>query len=108
MSEGRGIPKETVDAIGQGRVWTGADAIDIHLVDEIGTLEDALHYAAVLAGDSDLDNWNIAGYPAPMSSAEQVLNMLGSKNNDNAMISALRKVTSPQIYARMDNDICVK
>ena len=108
VSEGRGIPKETVDAIGQGRVWTGADAIDIHLVDEIGTLEDALHYAAVLAGDSDLDNWNIAGYPAPMSSAEQVLNMLGSKNNDNAMISALRKVTSPQIYARMDNDICVK
>ena len=109
VSEGRGIPKETVDAIGQGRVWTGADALSIHLVDEIGTLEDALHYAAVLAGDPDLDSWNIKGYPAPVGASERFLDMLsGNKDSENAMVATFRKLTAPKIYARMDNDIRVK
>ena len=50
VSEGRDMPKEKVDEIGQGRVWTGADALGIGLVDEIGTLSDAIAYAAVAAG----------------------------------------------------------
>ena len=109
VSEGRGIPKETVDAIGQGRVWTGADALGINLVDEIGTLEDAIHYAAAAAGDPDLDSWNIKGYPAPMGASERFLDMLsGGKGNENAMVATLRKLSSPQVYARMDNDIRIK
>ncbi len=109
VSEGRGIPKETVDAIGQGRVWTGADALGINLVDEIGTLEDAIHYAAAAAGDPDLDSWNIKGYPAPMGASERFLDMLSSgKDGENAMVATLRKLTKPQVYARMDNDIRVK
>ncbi|SKC54976.1 protease-4 [Bacteroidales bacterium WCE2004] len=109
VSEGRGIPKATVDAIGQGRVWTGADALGINLVDEIGTLEDAIHYAAAAAGDPDLDSWNIKGYPAPMGASERFLDMLsGGKGNENAMVATLRKLSSPQVYARMDNDIRIK
>lgn len=49
VSEGRGISKAMVDSIGQGRVWTGLDARDIKLVDEIGGLDDAIAYAAQLA-----------------------------------------------------------
>ena len=45
VSEGRDIPVERVDEIGQGRVWTGADALELGLVDELGTLEDAIAYA---------------------------------------------------------------
>ncbi len=109
VSEGRGIPKATVDAIGQGRVWTGADALGINLVDEIGTLEDAIHYAAAAAGDPDLDSWNIKGYPAPMGASERFLDMLsGGKDNENAMVATLRKLSSPRVYARMDNDIRIK
>ena len=109
VSEGRGIPKETVDAIGQGRVWTGADALDIHLVDEIGTLEDAIRYAAGLAGDTDLSNWNIKGYPTPPTTMEQILDMLGQGSDaEGALISALHKVTTPQILARLDNEIRVQ
>ena len=109
VSDGRGIPKATVDAIGQGRVWTGADALGINLVDEIGTLEDAIHYAAAAAGDPDLDSWNIKGYPAPMGASERFLDMLsGGKGNENAMVATLRKLSSPQVYARMDNDIRIK
>lgn len=109
VSEGRGIPKEFVDAVGQGRVWTGADALKINLVDEIGTLEDAINYAAVAAGDGDLAQWNIKGYPAPPSMMEQMMDMLGgNKNEDNALLKAARKITTPQILARMDNEIVIR
>ena len=109
VSEGRGIPKEFVDAVGQGRVWTGADALKINLVDEIGTLEDAINYAAVAAGDGDLAQWNIKGYPAPPSMMEQVMDMLSSnKDGDDALLKAVRKITAPQVLARMDNDIVIR
>jgi protease-4 len=49
VSKGRNISKVMVDSIGQGRVWTGLDALDIKLVDEIGGLDDAIAYAAKLA-----------------------------------------------------------
>jgi protease-4 len=42
-----------VDSAGQGRVWTGTDAKELGLVDELGGLEDAIQYAAELAGMSD-------------------------------------------------------
>ena len=109
VSEGRGIPKTTVDAIGQGRVWTGADALKINLVDEIGTLEDAIHYAAVAAGEPDLAQWKIKGYPAPLSTMEQMMEMIGGKKGgDDALISALRGIARPQVLARLDNDIEVR
>ena len=109
VSEGRGIPKTTVDAIGQGRVWTGADALKINLVDEIGTLEDAIHYAAVAAGEPDLAQWKVKGYPAPLSMMEQMMEMIGGKKGgDDALISALRGITRPQVLARLDNDIEVR
>jgi len=49
VSEFRGIDKEQVDRIAQGQVWTGTDALDNGLVDELGTLEDAIAAAAALA-----------------------------------------------------------
>ncbi len=109
VSEGRGIPKTTVDAIGQGRVWTGADALQINLVDEIGTLEDAILFAAVAAGDGNLAAWNVKGYPAPPSVMEQMMDVIGGKKgNDSALVSALRRVTRPQAYVRLDTDIEIR
>lgn len=46
VAEGRGMSQSDVDSIGQGRVWTGADAIRIKLVDELGGLNDAIAYAS--------------------------------------------------------------
>ena len=109
VSEGRGIPKETVDAIGQGRVWTGADALQINLVDEIGTLEDAIRYAAVAAGEADLDKWNVKGYPAPPTMMEQMFDLLGKNSGDeNVLVAAFKRFTTPQVLARMDNDIRIQ
>lgn len=53
VAEGRKLTPAQVDSIGQGRVWTGADAKDRGLVDEMGGLEDAVRAAAELAGLTD-------------------------------------------------------
>lgn len=50
VAEGRGMTQSYVDSIGQGRVWAGADAIELGLVDQLGDMEDAIAYAAAKAG----------------------------------------------------------
>ncbi len=77
VAEGRGKTFEAVDSIAQGRVWTGSDAIRIGLVDEIGTLEDAIAYAASMAGDPDVSAWNVTGYPKPLTLMEQLMQQFG-------------------------------
>ena len=49
VAQSRGLEPARVDEIAQGRVWAGSDALTIGLVDEMGTLEDAITYAAALA-----------------------------------------------------------
>ena len=49
VANGRDMSKESVEAIAQGRVWSGAAAQEIGLVDELGNLEDAVARAAELA-----------------------------------------------------------
>ena len=83
VAEGRNQTYEFVDGIAQGRVWTGRDALAIHLVDEIGTLEDAVKWAADAASESldesELKNWNVVAYPKPLTAMEQMMEMQGSK-----------------------------
>ncbi len=110
VSGSRGLSRDNVDSIAQGRVWTGADALGIRLVDEIGTLEDALLYAASLAGDPEISDWNICGYPVPQSQMEQVLSMIGKGGSDSydVLLGTLKNMRSPQVLARMDWNISVK
>jgi len=81
VAEGRDMTVEEVDEVAQGRVWTGSDALKIGLVDEIGTLEDAIAYAALMAGDSDLTKWGIASYPKPLTIMEQLLMQFGKASD---------------------------
>lgn len=53
VAEGRRLTPAQVDSIGQGRVWTGADAKERGLVDELGGLEQAIRGAAEMAGLTD-------------------------------------------------------
>ena len=60
VAEGRGLTQAFVDSIGQGRVWAGADAIGIGLVDQLGDMEDAIAYAAEkanLGSDFKVTEW---------------------------------------------------
>jgi protease-4 len=61
VANGRGMTKEAVNEIAQGRVWTGQQALEIGLVDQLGSLEDAIAYAAELAETPD---YTVGNYPA--------------------------------------------
>lgn len=50
VSEARKIPKEQLRPIADGRVFTGRQALKLHLIDQIGTLKDAISYAGVQGG----------------------------------------------------------
>ncbi|MDG1462412.1 MAG: signal peptide peptidase SppA, partial [Gammaproteobacteria bacterium] len=50
VAESRDMSFERADSIARGRVWIGSDALDLGLIDKIGTLDDAIVSAATLAG----------------------------------------------------------
>ena len=78
VAEGRDMTVEAVDEIAQGRVWTGAEALEIGLVDQIGTLEDAIEYAAMsIEGVTSVEDVQIAAYPKPQTTLEMLLEALG-------------------------------
>ncbi len=63
VAESRKLPREKVAEIAQGRVWSGEDAKEIGLVDQIGGIKAAIEYAA---GEAQLeDDWTIEEYPQP-------------------------------------------
>lgn len=63
VAQGRKLSTDAVDAVARGRVWTGADALERGLVDELGGLRTAVRRAKILAGlDEDADV-RIVSYP---------------------------------------------
>ncbi len=121
VAEGRSLRKTYVDSIGQGRVWTGADAIEIGLVDEIGGLEAALLKAAdTVDGSTTLDNFQIVSYPSAQSTWETLLAAFQGGQRTPVIFAgtplekveqAFRNVTSAQAgkaYARMENEYVIR
>jgi protease-4 len=109
---------EDVDAIAQGRVWTGAEAIGIGLVDKIGTLEDAINYAAIsIEGVDGLEDVQIVEYPKPMGTFEMLLEELTGTEavfkgtaleNIEAAFRDLANAESGKAYARIPYEIIIK
>jgi protease-4 len=62
VADGRKMSTQEVDAIAQGRVWTGTDALRIGLVDELGGLDDAIAYAAKIAKTETYKTKNFPEY----------------------------------------------
>ncbi|MBO8454518.1 MAG: signal peptide peptidase SppA [Bacteroidetes bacterium] len=119
VAEGRDMEVQDVDAIAQGRVWSGADAVEIGLVDEIGSLNDAILYAAAAAGHPDLSSWQIAEYPKPMTTFELLLESLAGGNGESVFsgtplenvaeaFSAWDAAESGKVYARMPYEISIR
>lgn len=71
---------EQIDEIGGGRVWSGTRAKNIGLVDELGTLQDAINFAATKIKVKD---FSISSYPKKISPFQQIF-----KNLDENEISA--------------------
>jgi len=63
VAQGRHLSIEAVEAVARGRIWTGADALDHGLVDELGGLRAAVRRAKVLAGLDEDAKVRLIGYP---------------------------------------------
>ncbi|WP_424101274.1 signal peptide peptidase SppA [Moorena producens] len=74
VAESRKLPKGKVKDIAQGRVWSGIDAKEIGLVDEIGGINHAIEYAAKQAKLKD--DWKVEEYPKNPSFEERILETL--------------------------------
>ena len=104
VAEGRDMPVSKVDEIGQGRVWTGFEALHIGLVDEIGTLSDAISYAASLAGNPELSAWKISAYPEPQTLFESIMTMFGGAP-ESSLIKKVEELKAPMMLARIPYEL---
>lgn len=117
VAAGRDMTVPEVDNIAQGRVWSGTDALENGLVDEIGTIEDAIAYAALSVSESGLDDVQIVEYPKPQTTLDIILESFGSTENVFAG-TALEQVAdafsswnaseSGKAYARLPYEISIR
>ena len=77
VSKNRNKTAEEVDAVGSGRVWSGKRAKEIGLVDEIGSLNDAVKYAA---NKANIAEYEAVSYPAKVDKFEQIMGCLRQGN----------------------------
>lgn len=124
VSNGRRISKDSVDAIGQGRVWSGVDAMRIGLVDRKGGLQDAIDFAAEKVGLGKKD-YRISQYPVVKEvSLFQMISGNGSDDSEENLttsvemdpsladmfpaIARMREMRSPVIMVRMESVMEIK
>jgi protease IV len=93
VAEGRKMSTVSVDSIGQGRVWSGTNALKIGLVDTIGGLKAAIGGAAKLAA---IDKWSLRELPVIEDPYTRILNELGGELKMNVIRRELGE--SSKIY----------
>ena len=92
VSKNRKKTAEEVDAVGSGRVWSGKRAKEIGLVDEIGSLNDAVKYAA---NKANIAEYEAVSYPAKVDKFEQIM---GSLRQGNIAESYVKSQISEENY----------
>ena len=120
VAEARKLETAQVDDMAQGRVWVGTDAPELGLVDEIGGLREAVNYAASLAGFVNKSDYKVKCFPQPLSSTEQLMQMLSSKRESPSILAGtpfeefgnalkdLRENEPSKVYARLPYDIQIQ
>ncbi len=74
-AEGRGMSIDAIKKIAEGRVWDGATALEIGLVDELGDLDNAMAWVAKEAG---IESYATICYPAQKSATEQLMELFNN------------------------------
>ena len=87
VAEGRHMDYEAVHRIARGRVWTGADALGIGLVDTLGGIDLAIAIAAQRAGIADA--YRVKELPAEKDTWEQLASMFGNGDDDLSLMAKL-------------------
>lgn len=101
VANGRNMTKEAIDEIGQGRVWTGTQALKIGLVDELGGLKMAIAKAAEL---SELESFKIKSLPYQKDPVQQIMDDLTGKSSSIMMKQILgSQYKYVQMFDNMEN-----
>ncbi|MBS1774396.1 MAG: signal peptide peptidase SppA [Bacteroidetes bacterium] len=89
VAAGRKMDVALVDSFAQGRVWTGTDALDIHLVDGLGGIDRAVASAAKLA---KLTDYRVITYPEPIDKFESFIKKFkGNKASAQVVKAAMQE-----------------
>ena len=99
VAKGRNLTVEQVDSIGQGRVWTGTEAIQNGLIDELGSLQNAIEEAAELA---EITDYRTTNYPRYKNDFEDVFKpfSISAKAKENLLKEELG-IENYTIYKRI-------
>lgn len=121
VAEGRDLTVSRVDEIAQGRVWTGAEALDINLVDQIGTIEDAITWAALsVDGVAAVEEVEVVGYPKPLTGLELLMESFGGSQQEQNILAGTpfksvgtafgnwNASETGKVYARMPHEIIIR
>lgn len=101
VADGRHQKIEAIEAVAQGRVWLGNDALAVKLVDGIGSMDDAVAKAAKLA---KLDEYHTVAYPAADGWLESLFNQdLKGNYLDEQMHETLGSLYEPVMYLKSIN-----
>ena len=117
VAEGRKMKTADVDKIAQGRVWLGKDALKIRLVDQLGSIDDAIAKAAKLA---KMQDYSICSYPIAKDWTENIFSegrggsyldeqmrlLLGEYYEPFSIMHAIRSMSPVQ--ARMLDEVIVR
>lgn len=95
VAEGRNMTVEAVDSIAQGRVWTGAQAVNLKLVDKLGGLDDAVAEAAKRAKIKD---YEVAAHPAAPSWMDGLMQQVQDDYLENRLQSFLGEYYKPLMF----------
>jgi protease IV len=111
VAKGRGLSVEAVDKIGKGRIWTGAQAKDLGLVDELGGLDRAVEVAKDLAHIPAGTSIRLVPFPAEQSLLQQLLESGESPLDESKSLAAqlrdLVGVMDP-VQARMPFELRIR
>jgi protease IV len=102
VADGRKLPKEKVLEIAKGRIWSGQDAKNLGLIDELGGFDTALNLAKKAARIPDGNEVRVVVYPRPKSLFETLVQRRGPDNSDKeaAAQALVRMVQEVQPVAR--------
>ena len=103
VADGRNIPIETVLEIAKGRVWTGEQAKQRGLVDELGGLMTAIELAKASIELEEDDTIRLKQYPRPKTAQEQLMEMLGGSVQSQQDLARLRALLdSPEMQMLLE------
>lgn len=114
VASSRELSPDEVDRLGQGRIWSGLDAVRLGLADELGGLTEAIAAAAELA---ELSLYRTVEYPATSNPFEQLLKSLMKgevaietplPDEAGELARLYNEVKEPGVYARLPYDLVIK